>query len=418
MLKTKARTGVFYGYIIVLTSLLILVVMHGINTTFGVFFSQLQNQFGWDRARISVGSSLAFFLTGAFSIASGKLTDRYGPKFTMTASCLLLGAGYFMMSRMNSLWQLYVFYGLIVAMGNSGGDIALLPTTARWFVRGRTFMSACVKVGTGIGIFVVPLIAAWLIVNYGWRTAYEVLGIAAFVLIFAFSRFLKKEPSEMGLEPYGAHDAAATKKATAGVNLTLREVLRTWQFWTISISYFFVWFSTQSIMVHIAPHAVDTGFSVSQAAGIVSIIGGASIAGRLTIGWGGDRLGNRKAIIACFFVLLVALSWLQFASARWMLYAFAPVYGFAHGGFFSVLSPFVAELFGTKSHGSNLGMLFFVGMSGGAVGPIFTGHLYDITHDYHAAFLMLLLSGAAGLTLAAVLKPVRGNRIAKSSSPA
>ena len=176
-------------------------------------------------------------------------------------------------------------------MGNSGGDIALLPTAARWFVRCRTFMSACVKVGTGIGIFVVPLIAAWLIVNYGWRTAYEVLAIAAFVLIFAFSRFLKKEPSEMGLERYGAHDAAAAKQAAAGVNLTLREVLRTWQFWAISISYSFVWFSTQSNMVHIAPHAVDTGFSVGQAAGIVSIIGGASIAGRLTIGWGGDPLG-------------------------------------------------------------------------------------------------------------------------------
>jgi MFS family permease len=164
-------------------------------------------------------------------------------------------------------------------------------------------------------------------------------------------------------------------------------------------------------MVHVAPHGVDTGLSVGQAAGIVSAIGGVSILGRLTMGAAGDRMGTRRAVIICFVVLLTALSWLQFAGETWMLYVFAPVYGFAHGGFFAILSPLVAEMFGIRSHASNLGMLFFIGMTGGAIGPIITGRLYDATQTYHIAFMVMLAAGAAGFVLALVLRPVSISRV-------
>ncbi len=90
-----------------------------------------------------------------------------------------------------------------------------------------------------------------------------------------------------------------------------------------------------------------------------------------------------------------------------MFYLFAVIYGFAHGGFFTVVSPLVAELFGMKSHGSNLGMLFFLGQTGGALGPIITGRICDLQQSYHLAFLILIGAAGSALALATLLKPVK-----------
>jgi MFS family permease len=259
-------------------------------------------------------------------------------------------------------------------------------------------------------MFLIPLLSAWLIVSFGWRSAYATLAVLVAVVVFAFSRLLKRDPTETGDHAYGADESAPGQYDVPAVDLTFRETLRTAQFWTLSASYFLVWYATQSAMVHIAPHGVDTGLSVGQAAAVVSEIGGVSILGRLTIGVAGDRVGARRAVIICFGFLLAALTWLQFSNEAWMLYIFAPLYGFAHGGFFAILSPLVADLFGIRSHASNLGMLFFVGMTGGAAGPIVTGILYDATGTYRPAFLVMLIAGIVGMFLALALRPVAFKR--------
>ena len=401
----------FYGYVIVVASALILVVMHGISSSFGVFFSPLQAEFGWNRATISGATSVAFFLMGFFSTIAGRITERYGPRFTIGLAAAILFVAYLLMSRIQSVWQLYLFYGLFAAMGNSGGDMALLPTVARWFEKRRSLMSSVVKVGTGIGMFAMPLVSAWLITSFDWRVAYQVMAVIALIVIFGFSRPLRRDPAEMKLRPYGRDEVELAKHGVASINLTLREVVRTRQFWILSAAYFLIWYATQSAMIHIAPRAVDTGMSVEQAAGIVSVIGAASIAGRLTMGGAGDRIGTRKALVVCFLILAIALVWLQFARVPWMLYAFAPVYGFAHGGCFSIVSPLLAEFFGIRAHASNLGLLFFLGMTGGAIGPIVTGRIYDVSRSYHAAFIIMLGAAAIALVLAIILRPMTARRV-------
>ncbi len=311
------------------------------------------------------------------------------------------------MSSLHAVWQLYLFYGLIISMANSGGDMALLPTVARWFVKRRSLMSSIVKAGTGTGMFVMPLLSAWLIISFNWRTAYLVLAIIAFIVILGLSRFIKRDPLEMRLKPYGEIETATTNQNIPGINLSLKEVLNTRQFWILCGIYFLVWYVSQSTMIHTAPHAVDLGLSVSQAAGVVSAIGGVSILGRLMMGTAGDRIGTRKTLIVCLSVMLAAQIWLQFATASWMLYIFAPVYGFAHGGVFAIVSPLLADLFGLKSHGSNLGVLFFLGMIGGAIGPIVTGRLYDVMNTYQAAFIIMLCCMVAAFSCAFFLRSIK-----------
>jgi MFS family permease len=346
-------------------------------------------------------------LMGLSSTIGGRLTDRYGSKVTMVLSSLILGLGYLLMSRLGTIWELYLFFGVIVGIGSSSGDVALLPTIARWFVKRRGLMTSIVKVGTGIGFSIMPVIASWLIMSYNWHIAYAILAIVAIVGIIPVAQLLKYDPSEVGLQSDGTTAETTSNQTVKDPNLTLREAFHTHQFWIICMAYFLVWYATQSVMIHIVAHSVDTGLSITQAAGVASIIGGVSIIGRLTMGETGDKIGNQKALVFCFVVLLIALIWLQFAQGLWMLYLFALIYGFAHGGFFVVASPIVIELFGIASHGTNLGMLFFLGETGGALGPIVTGRIFDLTHSYKLAFEILLVAAACGLVLAILLKPVR-----------
>jgi MFS family permease len=188
---------------------------------------------------------------------------------------------------------------------------------------------------------------------------------------------------------------------------SLREVIHTRQFWMLGATYFLIIYCANSIITHITPHALDLGLSTTTAASMISFIGGASIIGRLVMGSTGDRIGNRRALIICFLIYVTALGWLQFAKELWTLYLFTVVYGFAHGGFFALTSPLVAELFGTKSHGVIFGIVLFLGTIGGAIGPTVTGRLFDVRGSYQLAFLILVAVSVTGLVMSSFLRPVK-----------
>ena len=153
---------------------------------------------------------------------------------------------------------------------------------------------------------------------------------------------------------------------------------------------------------------MDLGISPTNAANVLAAIGGVSIVGRFTMGSAGDRIGHKLAMIICFLILVVALFWLQFAKELWMLYLFVAIYGIAHGGFFALISPMVAELFGTGSHGVIFGIVLFSGAIGGGIGSVLAGHIFDITtpHSYQLAFLIFAGVSIIGLILCFLLRPV------------
>jgi len=160
-----------------------------------------------------------------------------------------------------------------------------------------------------------------------------------------------------------------------------------------------------TILVHIVPHATDMGIDTIKAAGILSTIGGVSMASRLTVGIAIDRIGNRKCMMLCLILLIASFLWLHVARGIWMLYFFAAIYGLAHGGFFTVISPIVAELFGIRSHGVFFGIVACCGTVGGAIGPVLAGFVFDVTRSYHLIFLVLVGLASMGLFLTLLLKP-------------
>ncbi len=399
----------FYGYTIIVAGFFIQAVVWGSCNSFGVFFDPLINEFGWSRATISGAASIGFLVHGISSIALGNLNDRFGPRLIMSICGLFLCLGFLLMGTLNTVWQLYFFYGLIVSIGLGGIDVIPLSTVSRWFYRKRGMMSGVIKVGTGVGMFIMPFFINWLINNYGWRNSFVVLAFIIIVFVLFLAQFLVRDPIQKAQLIDNGINHTSEEQKDSEEGLTFKQAIHTRQLWTICVIYFIILFCVYTILMHIVQHAIDLGIQSSVAAGILSTIGGVSITGRFLMGGASDKIGEKSALLICLLCLLIALCWLQAVQTLWMFYLFAAVYGFAHGGFFSLVSPLIAKFFGTKSHGMLFGIVIFSSTIGGAIGPFMAGYIFDVTTSYKIIFLILVVICSIAMALAASLKPLIQN---------
>jgi MFS family permease len=388
-------------YLIVASAFVTQGVMVGSMFAYGVFFKELEADLGWSRTVLSAAFSTSFLVMGAAGIMAGRISDRIGPRKVLSAAGLLFGAGYALMFFMSSPWHLFVFYGLFIGAGLSAHDVVTLSTVARWFDKRRGMMTGVVKIGTGCGQMIIPLIVVALIAQFGWRMALAVLGCSAAILLLLAAQGMRRNP------PVSENVAA---RSTAGPSpesgLSLAQATRTKQFWTLcGVQCAFI-SSLVTMPVHIPVHGMDLGMSATQAAGLLTAIGLFSIVGRAGVGSALDRIGGRRAMMICLLTLIIGMSVLLFAGSAAGLYLFAAIYGIAHGGLFTVVSPTLAEYFGTVAHGAIFGTVLFFGTLGGALGPVLAGMAFDQTGSYRLVFGGLVVLACVGLMLIATLKPI------------
>jgi MFS family permease len=393
------KPRLFYGYIIVTAAMCIQIIGWGLYNSYGVYFNQILAEFSWPRETISGAYALSQIIIGISAIFLGGLNDRFGPRILMTCGGILAGLGFALISQTHSVWQLYLFQGIIMGIGVSGTDVVLLSTVARWFVKRRGIMSGMVKTGTGIGIMVMPIVSAWLISRYEWRNTLIILGITLFIVYIAGAQLLRREPAQMKLFPDGADRALPGAVPMSEAGLTLLQAARTRQFWMLCGAYFVIFYNANTIVVHLTPFGADLKLSPSFAAAMVSIIGFVSIAGRLVMGQVSDKICCRRTLLICFAMVIAAFTWLQAVNTGWALVIFTVIYGFGHGGFYAIMSPVVAEYFGTRAHGTIFGIVICAASLGGAIGPILTGRIFDNLKSYQVAFFILLGMAVIGLVM-------------------
>ncbi len=405
-LNSKSGRILFYGYIVVAAALLATVIDYGARLTIGVFFKPMLNEFDWSRALTSGAVTLSMLAQGTGAIFMGRLNDKFGPRFVMTLCGCLIGAGYLLMAMIHSVWQLYLFYGVIVGLGMSGVFTSLLSTVARWFVKWKGLMTGIVAAGTGIGQLLAPPIANWLISVYDWRLAYTLIGGLVLAAGIVLARFLKRDPARMGLVPYGGNQAEQPKSGSSDRGLPVSEVIRTRQFWLLIVTYFAFGYLLMAIATHLVPHITDLGISSAAAANIFALCGLFTAIGCIALGTAADRLGHRRSLVIYFIVMVASLLCLTQFTTLWPFVPFAVFFGLSSGGVVPIESMILVDLFGIKSHGAILGTITFGFACGGASGPFFSGYLFDLTGNYQLAFLVCTIFAAIGLISCALIKPI------------
>jgi MFS family permease len=404
MASPARKSGLFYGYIIVLCSFLILLILFGTNYSFGVFFNPLLADTGWSRAVTSVGYSIAQLVGGVIGMLTGRISDSMGPRVMVLICGGFMALGCLLMSQVSEIWQLYIFYGLFVGIGFGGAAIPLTSTVSRWFIKRRGLMTGIVVAGIASGTIVMSLVSNWLIGRYTWQTSFIIIGVVALIVVIPAAIFLKRDPGKIGQRAYGENETPGSKSAAGDQGMPFKKAVRTGRFWIVCCIYIFFGFFVQSIMLHLVPHAKAIGISAGQAASIMSFLGMGSIVGRIVMGSISDRIGVKYTLITGLGIALIAFLWLLWADNLVSLYLFAVIYGFAYGALIAMQTLTPARMFGLVSLGTMVGVITFVYTLGGFTGPILTGRIFDMTGSYHTAFIICTALAGAGIVLALALK--------------
>ncbi len=393
-----------YGYVIVLSSLLIILTNFILRYAFGVFFKPIQIEFDWTRALTSGAFSLSWLIEGLLGITAGWLSDKYGPRIVLSLCGVFVGLGCVLMSQISEIWQLYIFYGVMIAIGTSGIRTPVLATIARWFEKKRGMMTGIVLTGTGFSLTIGAPLATWLISSYGWRNAFIIVGSIIFFVIVLASQFIKRDPSCIGQEPYGYDKNKRNSPNEIEAGFSLREAASTRQFWLIFSVFFFFGFCAFVVLLHMVPHATDMGISAVTAANILALWGGLMILGRIVLGSIADKIGARQIFIFGFVIFSVCLFFLANAKDLWSLYILSVLMAFAQGGMGACESILTAEVFGLKALGIILGALCVGFTLGAGIGPLIAGYIFDISGKYDMAFILTAILCIVGLISTLLIK--------------
>jgi MFS family permease len=311
---------------------------------------------------------------------------------------LITSLGLILTSQVESIYEFYVYYGVVTAVGSSGISIAVVSSTlSRWFKSLRGFVSGLAVSGTALGQFIIIPGLAFLVEGSGWRWAWVILGISLSLLIIPVSLFvMKRDPAEIGQNPYdkGNNQTDKRQEKTADDPAPrASEVLRSRNFFLIGTTYFICGFQDFFLVTQLIPFATDQGFSVPEASMLQGLAGFLSVPGLLFISAISEKLG-RKLPLAIIFLPRILCFALPFLSIeRVFIYALALLFGFTLMASAPLASALVGDLYGLKNIGALTGTILWIHHTGGALGASMGGFTYDLTDSYMIAFsLMFLLS--------------------------
>jgi MFS family permease len=163
MARGEHRGGkIFYGWWVVLAAGIGSFLSYGpvIAFTFGVFIKPLSEEFGWQRADISLGFSLSLLMLSATAPLTGRLVDRVGARAVIVPSVLLFGAGVSCFSVLSgSLWQFYALYLALGVVAVGAATLPYLSVVSHGFDKRRGLALGLAMIGVGLGAFVMPSLA-------------------------------------------------------------------------------------------------------------------------------------------------------------------------------------------------------------------------------------------------------------------
>ena len=399
----------FYGWVVVGSAFLVLFLTYGVQYSFGVFVPPMLDDLGWQRASLGGAFSLYSMVYMGFSLVSGRLTDTLGPRRVIVFGGVMLGLGIMATSQVSAQWQLYLYYGIVAALGMSTAYIPCNMTVVRWFNRQRGLALGIVSCGASCGILVVPTLSSYMITLTNWRVSLLTLGASMFVLIIIAARFMVRDPELLGLQTDGKEtlttdeNLGLSEVLNEATGWTLTEARSTLSFWLFLLTFAVILLTTTIPFVHVPVFARDIGLSAIGGSMAVSISGLFALIGSISLGTLSDRIGPKQAVLLSLCVQVVAFLIFLVAKDMVTLYLGAAAFGFFYGGIASLFPALVGDLFG-RAHAGAIGGFIFGGAGIiGAWGPAVAGYLRDVDGDYRRAFILCALTIACSLVLFLVL---------------
>jgi len=373
-------------WVVVATVLGLIVGAGPINVfAFGVFLKPITAEFGVGRGLFSSALTLHATVAALMCPIYGWMIDRWGVRRVMLPSLVLyvIGIALYTQLRADPFVVTYLIFAFAGLTGTVGGPIPYSTVISQWFDRQRGLALGIGMAGVGLGVALVPQLAAILILHFGWRMAY--LGIAAAVVIFAFIpvALFVREPPGFDIAPKrGESRGAALNIPGAGVG----EALRSWLFWGLGIAFFFDVIAINGTLTHIVALLTDRGIGLEAATAALSGTGVALFCGRVLSGWFLDRFWGPYVAIGFFVTPMIGLALLMSHAVGAAPFVGALCLGLGIGAEIDLMAFFASRYFGLRNYAKIYGTMFGLFGFGVGLGPALSGASFDRFHSYVPIF--------------------------------
>ena len=371
--------------------------------SFGAYFAVLRDDRGWSKTELSGAAAMHQLEAAILGPLLGWFLDRFGPQWVIRVGVLVFGAGFIVLSYIDTLWQFYGAFILTALGGSLCGFFPLNVALIHWFEKKRARALASMQIGMAAGGLCVPLIA-WALATWGWRATAFASGLLVIAICLPLSFVIRRRPEDMGLrmdgldvDTQGLPVNAKSESNPVSRDFTAREALRTPAFWLISLGHGFALFVVMGINTHAITHMKEgLGYTIEAAAFAIMLQTVAQLCGVGIGAWVGDRYDKRRLSALCMLGHMLGLLCLTYATNTAMIVAYAVLHGTAWGFRGPMMQALRADYFGRSAIGMILGLSFMIMVIGQVGGPMIAGIMADMTGNYRAGFTTLALLAGLG----------------------
>jgi MFS family permease len=371
----------------------------------GTFIGPATDEFTASRISTSLGPSLVALLHGLLGPVVGLWLARRAVRPVLWTGAVLMAAAFGVMTVAQDVWTFSLAYGLLG--GAAVSCLGVTPVSAlvtRWFPErhGRALGVAFMP----ILVMLLPPLAAWLNVQYGWRTTSLLAACSALALLPLFA-FVREPDGPRATVAMGAHGVAI-----AATDAPVADRFRPdAAFWLLAAAVGIFDGSAITMITHVVPYATETGIDYQQAALLITVMGFCGLLGAPLLGTLADRIGG--AVTLALIAVLLAIGWTPylFDPPFGVLAAAMALLGFCGGAFAALLSTALATRFRGAQLGPAVGAAVLVAMPFNFVLPLLAGYLHDVTGTYRATFAyQIAMFGFAFVMLWAAARQTRTQR--------
>jgi MFS family permease len=405
------KQPIFYGWWILVGLFVIGAVASLGRYNMAAFLPFIMSELGWSRETIGLAQSLAIWLYAVFVLLSGVLVDRIGSRKTFLIGGAVTILGWVLLSTAQSPWQLFLYYGVLLALAvGMTHYVPLLATTRKWFRKRAGVVAGITGSAWAVGSSIFLPVMTTLADSHGWRYTSLILGICFGVVIMLCALFIIRDtPESMGLRPDGEESTPILERtASVEVSWDTKHALKTSQFLLLFVAYSVYNIGLNGLVAHAVAWGIDLG-SPEATAGIFSTaLAVPWIFGCVTGGWLGDKYGKARVMPIGLMLCTAAMlyGWLGVHTQQGLMVLSVAV-GLGTGLQVSLYAPLLGDLFGRARIGSLFGILTFgYGLIGGW-GPLIWAMLREATGYYNAAALLSTVCYAIGVVALLFVRPVR-----------
>ena len=397
-----------YSWLILAAGFSILFFSGGSRFAFGLMLKPMSEDLDVSRSTLSLAVTMFMVVSAVAMPFVGRLVDRWSLRGSIAVGAGIGAAGLVLMGQVQSAWQVFLVYGVVYALGNSGTSIApVVVMVSQWFIERRGVATSVAVSGNAIGqLFIVAALAS-LLVAIGWRSSFTILAVVNIAILLPITLLIVRPGP-----PHVAESTSPTPEhEPAPQPLTLRQALSSRPFLLLVGIYSICGFQDFFVATHIVAFAQDQGVGDVLAGNLLAWMGVMGLLGVLVAGVMADALGASRPTALCFLMRIGIFALILPLQSTPAILAFGLLYGFT----FLITAPltvvFLGNIYGPLRLGTLTGTISMIHQIMGGLGALAGGWIYDMTGSYNAAFaLMLALSLAATALTLVVREPLRQHR--------